>query len=185
VRRPAIRFALPTVLAAVALAACGGSGDSSSDTATFESDDYPFTFDYPGDWQETDDVTLNKQLGSLRAQNVTGVSPGEGTNGIYLATYEISQPVTEDNIDQAKQAFEQLVQQADPSARGTAGDVGGFPSVTIDAVPVSDPAGAKNTLIAMFDGTTQYLLSCQWGEEDADEIESACDEAQSTLQRRS
>jgi hypothetical protein len=181
--KPVAPFALLLALAALALAACGGSGDSTgSDAATFENDDYPFTFEYPGDWGTMDDITLNKQLGSLQADNVVGVGPDDN-NGIFLATYTLGQPVTEDNIDQAKSAFDKLIQQVDPSAEGVVGDVGGFPSVTIESVPVSDPEGAENTLVAMFDGTSEYLLTCQSLSDQRDEVDAACEQAQSTLEK--
>jgi hypothetical protein len=182
-RRPVARFALLLALAALALAACGGSGDSTgSEAATFENDDYPFTFEYPGDWGTMVDITLNKQLGSLQAANVVGVGPDDN-NGIFLATYTLGQPVTEGNIDQAKAAFDKLIQQVDPSAEGVVGNVGGYPSVTIESVPVSDPEGAENTLVALFDGTSEYLMTCQSLSDQRDEVNAACDQAQATLDK--
>ena len=175
-------FAVLLAAGALLVAGCGDS-DSDSDTATFDDDSYPFTFEYPSDWEETGDVTQNQQLGSSQSADVVGVGPSDD-NGIILATYELNQPVTEDNIDQAKAEFDKLIQQVDPSAEGTAGEVGGYPSVTIENVPVSDPEGAENTLIALFDGTSEYLITCQSLEDDRDEVNAACEQAQSTLTKK-
>ena len=175
-------FVALLTLGALVATGCGDS-DSGSDTATFDDDSYPFTFEYPSDWEETDSVTQNQQLGSSQSSDVVGVGPSDD-NGIILATYALNQPVTEDNIDQAKAEFDKLIQQVDPSAEGTVGDVGGYPSVTIENVPVSDPEGAENTLIALFDGTTEYLMTCQSLADDRDEVNDACDQAQSTLTKK-
>jgi hypothetical protein len=177
-------FGLLLAASALALTACGSSGDStdssSSDTATFQEDGYPFTFEYPGDWQALTDITLNNQLGSNRGANVKGVGLDD-TNAIVLTTYTLNQEVTQDNLDQAKAELDKLLQQVDSTADGVVGDVGGYPSITYDSIPVTDPAGATDTLIALFDGTSEYLITCQWDSDHADEVQAACDQAKSTL----
>jgi hypothetical protein len=177
-------FGLLLAVSALVLTACGDSGDStdssSSDTATFQGDGYPFTFEYPADWQTTTDTSVKQQLGSSQATNLQGIGLDD-TNIIAVSTYTLNQPVSQDNIDQAKAQFDKLVQQADPSADGIVGDTGGFPSLKYESVPVTDPAGATNTLVFLFDGTSEYQLTCQWNSDHADEVQAACDQAQSTL----
>lgn len=173
-------FALLLSLAALALTACGD--DSSSDTATFEGDGYPFTFEYPGDWGTASDISVNNEVSSGNASNLKGVGPADD-NGIFLATYTTSEPITDQNIDQAKAALDRLVAQADPSAKGTVGEVGGFPSVSFDAVPVSDPSDAETNVVALFDGTSEYFINCQWTSDHEDEVKDACDQLRSTLKK--
>lgn len=183
-RKLVMPFALLLALVALGLAACGDdSGDStSSDSATFQEDGYPFTFEYPSDWGDASDITVNNEVGTGKATNLKGVGPADN-NGIFLATYTTSEPITEDNLDQAKSALDQLVGQAEPSASGQTGDVGGFPSVTFQGIPVADPAGAETDITALFDGTSEYFINCQWTSEHEDEVKAACSQLQSTLQK--
>lgn len=176
-----IPFVLLLFLTAGSLTACGDDS-SSSDTATFEEDGYPFTFEYPGDWGDASDISLNNEVGSGNASNLKGVGPADD-NGIFLATYTTSEPITDKNIDQAKAVLDRILGQSAPSARGTVGDIGGYPSVSFEAVPVSDPSDAETDIVALFDGTSEYFINCQWTPDHEDEVKAACEQLRSTLKK--
>ena len=174
----------PTVLLAlctIGLAACGGSGDDSDGTSTFSDDGFPFTFDYPSDWQFSDDVTIDKQLGASGADKNVAVGPDDD-NGIIVESYTLNRTVDESNLDDAKAELDRLVAQLDPNASGETGDTGGFPSVTIDAVPLTSPEDGESRLVALFDGEQEYLINCQSTPDKRDEVNQACDEALASLQ---
>jgi hypothetical protein len=168
-------------LAALGLAACGGSDDSPQ---TFESDDYPFTFEYPGDWQDTTDVQLNGVSGSTSSSNNRGLVIDEN-NGIFLSTYTTTKAISADNIEVAQNALEKLLSQVDPNVKGTTGAIGGFPSVSLSPIELTDPEGAVQTSFALFDGTSEYFISCQATSDHTDEVDSACKQMQSTLEKTS
>jgi hypothetical protein len=179
--RAAAALVLLIALASLGLAACGGSDDGPK---TFESDDYPFTFEYPGDWHGTTDVHLNGVNGSTGASNNLGYVIDEN-NGIFISTYTTAKEITADNIDIAANALEKLLGQVDPSVKGTTGEIGGFPSVSLSPIELTDPAGATQTSFALFDGTSEYFLSCQSTSDHTDEVNDACKQMQSTLKQTS
>jgi len=161
----------------VSLAACGGDSDDSS---TFEQDDYPFTFEYPADFESSDDVSIDTTLGgSLEDTIALGV---DDSNGIILQRTTLGVEVTEENLDQAKSEFDGLVAQIEPGASGEAGETGGFPSLTYGAIPLPTPPEGESRLTILFEGDQEYVLNCQSTPENRDEINAACDEALATLE---
>lgn len=170
--------ALLAILGTLVLLGCGG--DSGSDTATFERDAYPFTFDYPGDWEASDDISIAQELGGS-ALDQTAVLIND-SNGIIVEHFQIPITVDDGNIDIAKRELDGLISQVDPSSSGQTGETGGFPSVAYDAVSVPDPPDAESRLVALFDGDQEYLLNCQSTPEHRDEIDQGCDQAIESLQ---
>jgi hypothetical protein len=174
-------FALLLALAALALAACGDSGDSTgSEAATFDEDEFGITFEYPGDWSLEEDITIADQLGASSANAVRGVMVDD-EDGIIIESYTLNLSVDEDNIDQAKDELDGLISQLDSSASGTIGETAGLPSVTYEDVPLETPTDGESTLVAVFDGETEYLLNCQSTPDHRDEVQSGCDQALATV----
>ena len=173
--RPAV---LVTLLGVVLLLGCGG--DSSSDTATFDDDAYPFTFDYPGDWTTSDDISISNELGGSAVDQTAVVI--DDSNGIIVEHFQLEIAIDDENIDLAKGELDGLISQVDPNASGETGETGGYPSVSYDAVPVPDPPDAESRLIALFDGDQEYLLNCQSTPDRRDEIDQGCDQAVESLQ---
>ena len=177
--RAAARSAvLVALLGVVLLLGCGGG--SGSDTATFEGDAYPFTFDYPGDWTTSDDVSISNELGGS-AVDQTAVAIDD-SNAIIVEHFQLKISVDDDNIDVAKRELDGLISQVDSNASGETGETGGYPSVSYAAVPVPDPPDAESRLIAVFDGDQEYLLNCQSTPDHRDELNRGCDQAVESLQ---
>ena len=89
--------------------------------------------------------------------------------------------VDEDNIDQAKDELDGLISQLDSNASGTIGETAGLPSVTYEDVPLETPTDGESTLVAIFDGETEYLLNCQSTPDHRDEVQTGCDQALATV----
>lgn len=163
------------VAAVIVLALVKGGGDG-----TFDDDAYPFTFEYPGDWTESDDVTLGQELGGSGLDKRAVVI--DSSNGIIIERFELNFEIDEDNLDVAQREFDGLVAQIDPSASGEAGETGGYPSITYDSVSISQAEGTESKLVALFDGDQEYLLNCQSTEEHRDEVATGCEQALDTLE---
>lgn len=166
------------LLLVVVFAVAGCGGDDSSADATFDDPAYPFTFSYPGDWESSDDVTLDKQLGGSGLDQRAVML--DSTNGIILERFELNIAIDEKNLDLAKKELDGLITQLDPNATGVTGETGGYPSITYDSVPVAD--GTESKLVALFDGDQEYMLNCQSTEEHRDDVAAGCQQALDTLQ---
>jgi hypothetical protein len=183
-----VSFALLLALLALGLAACGSDSGGSSDSttasassaSTFDEDGFGITFEYPSDWDLEDDVSIDSELGSSAdAIKAVGI---DDSNGIIIESYTLNQAVTADNIGDAKSELDNLIKQVAPDATGTTGETGGFPSVTFEDVPLTTPTDGQSTLVAVFDGESEYLINCQSTPDHRDEVEAACDQAIATVQ---
>lgn len=101
------------ICAALAFAACADEDDGGAN-ATFEREGFPFTFEYPASFELAEDVTLAQTLGGESDEAVALGSDDD--NGIVVERFTLNVEVDESNLDQAKQEFDQLFQQVDPSA---------------------------------------------------------------------
>lgn len=164
---------LLVVVVVVVFAVAGGDGDD----ATFDDAAYPFTFTYPGGWNESDDVTLDKQLGGSGLDRRAVML--DSSNGIILERFELNTEIDESNLHLAQRELDGLITQLDPNASGEAGETGGYPSVTYDSVPVAD--GTESKLVALFDGDQEYMINCQSTEDHRDDVAAGCQQALDTL----
>ncbi len=163
------------VLAAVLLLGCGGESDG-----TFDEDGFPFTFEYPDDWTESDDAEVSKSLGA-EAEETLGVGLDDD-NGIIVQRYTLAIEITEQNFDQAKAEFDGLLTELAPDIEGTPGEIGGYLSLTYEDVPVDESGDLVSTLVALFDGDQEYLINCQSDEDHRDEVSEGCDLAVDSLE---
>jgi hypothetical protein len=171
--------AVVVVLASTALAlgACGGGGDG-----RFEADGFAITFEYPDDFEESDDVTISEQRGS-RAEESRAVGLDED-NGIIVQRYALERSINQDNLNLAKAEFDALVEALSPdAAKGKATEIAGLPALRYPNVPVRTIEDGRSRLIVLFDGRTEYLINCQSTPDKRAEVEEACDMALNTLRQ--
>ena len=168
--------------AALALSACGGDDSDDSSPKTFSNDAYPFTFEYPGSLVETSDVSVDQNLGSGQANDNVGLGLTE-SDLILLQHVTLNAQVTQDDFDAVKKQFDQLISQVQPGASGTAGETGGFPSITYEDVPAPSVQDGTSKITFLFEGDNEYLINCQSTPDRSDEIASACDQVLSTLKK--
>jgi hypothetical protein len=169
--------AVVIALAALAFAACG-----EDEPNRFEEEGFAISFEYPDDFEETDDVTLSEQRGS-RAEESRALGLDED-NGIIVQRYRLQRSIDETSLDAAKAEFDELVSELAPDApAGQKTEIGGLPALSYTDVPVTDPANAESRLIVLFDGSTEYLINCQSTPDKRDQMNEACDMAVDTLER--
>lgn len=162
---------------AVGIGGCGDSGPQ-----TFSEDPYPFTFEYPGDFESTDDISFDSELGgSADDSKALGL---DDSNAIVLQRSTLNIEINEDNVDRAKDEFDGLITQIDPSASGETGTLAGLPSLSYDVVSVPDPPGAESRLTILFEGDQEYVINCQSTPEKKDQLDAACAQALDSLAPR-
>jgi len=163
------------------VSACGGGKDSETETATFSGSGFPFTFEYPGDWELTDDVTVDQSVGGAPDETIAlGL---DNDNAIVLQRFTLSLEVDEANLDRAKAEFDSLVQELDPEAIGAeTGEIASYPSLDYESIALTTPAEGESRFIVLFEGDQEYLINCQSTPENREEVESACERALETLE---
>lgn len=166
---------LTIFLAAVAFVVAGCGGDDAEEVSTFEDDGFPFTFEYPGDWEKTNEISIDQQLGSQPDETVAVALDEENT--ILLQRFTLAQEITEDNLGLAKQEFDGLIQQLDPESETEETEVAGYPALTTDAIPLTTPEDGESMLTILFDGDQEYLVNCQSVPEERDTVDAACEKA--------
>jgi hypothetical protein len=164
--------------AALVLGACGGGGDG-----RFEADGFAITFEYPEDFEESDDVTISEQRGSkAEASRAVGL---DEDNGIIVQRYGLKRSIDRDNLELAKSEFDALVKTLSPdAAEGKVAEIAGLPALRYANVPVRSIEDARSRLIVLFDGRTEYLINCQSTPDKRPEVDEACAMALETLRRR-
>jgi hypothetical protein len=166
-------------MAVVGIAGCGGDDDDSG-PSTFESDTFPFTFEYPDGFEVTDDVSVSQQLGGV-ADETLGIVMDDD-NALLLQRFTLRREINQGTLALVKQALDTLVRRVDPEAApGEPGELAGFLSVTYDAVALTTPEDGESRLIVLFEGDQEYLINCQSTPDGRDQIEEACDLAVDTL----
>ncbi len=161
------------VLGAFALG-CGEESDG-----VFDEEAFPFTFEYPADFEESEDPTVSQQLG-VDADETAAIGIDDD-NGILVQTFTLRAPVDESNLDQAKREIDALVQQVDPGVSSTTDTVAGLPALVISDLAVPSMEGGESRLVVVFEGDQQYFLNCQSTPEQRAEMAEACDQAVATF----
>jgi hypothetical protein len=174
-----LRTATLLALAVVGIAGCGGDDDDSG-PSRFESDTFPFTFEYPDGFEVTDEVSLAQELGGAADETVAIVMDDD--NGLLLQRFTLKREINQGTLNLVKQELDSLAQRVDPGAApGEPGELAGFLSLTYDAVALTTPEDGESRLIVLFDGDQEYLINCQSIPDGREQIEEACDLAVETL----
>jgi hypothetical protein len=164
-------------LCAFPLAACGDDDDGPS---TFQEEGFPFTFEYPGDFELTEDVSFDQSLGGSSDEDLS-LSLDEN-NGIILQRYTLGQEVDESNLALAKREFDALLSQGGVEAsRGQTGETAGFPSLEYESVALTVPEDGESRIVILFEGDQEYLLNCQSTPDEREEVDAACQQMLETL----
>ncbi len=171
--RRALLFVVVSVIA-LALTACGDSGPKQ-----FEDDGYPFTFEYPEDFQTGSEVTFDDQLGAA-ADDSTGFGIDD-SNLIAVQRVTLNLEIDAGNIDRAKAEFDRLLAEIDPSASAEIAETAGFPSLSYDSLPIPEIEDAESRLTILFEGDQEYVINCQSTPAERETITEACDQALETL----
>lgn len=171
---------LATVLVvALGISACGDDDGGDNGPQTFEDDAYPFTFEYPSDFEVTEDVNFSVEAGGNLEDNRAVALDEE--NMLILSRTTLNVTIDESNLELAKDEMDQLFQQIDPeSGQGEEGEYAGFLALDYQ-VSVDTPEDGESRIVSLFDGDQQYTINCQSAPEQREEIEQACQRALDTI----
>jgi hypothetical protein len=157
------------------LVGCGGD----SEDGTFDREEFPFTFSYPGEFEETEEVSIDQALGA-NADETAAVGV-DSDNILLIQSFTLNIAIDESNLNLAKREIDGLVQQLDPEAASEETEIAGLPALQLDEIAVPSIEDGTSRLTAIFDGDQEYYVNCQSTPEHRDEVEEACDLALETF----
>jgi hypothetical protein len=119
----------------------------------------------------------------FRALWRTGVSLGtDEVSGVGVEAYQLSPPVTAENLAEVKAELATLVRQLLEQGGGAVQSgpeeltVGGLPGLRFRVTTTVDATPVESTLVYALDHTTEYFLNCQHTRDKAAEIQRGCDQ---------
>ena len=171
-RKAAASMAL--ALATVALASCGNESDG-----VFDVEGFPFTFEYPDEFEETEDLSFDQELGASADQSAAVGLDDE--DGIFVQRFTTEIAIDASNLNLARREIDGLIRQVSPDASSEAAEVAGLPALTADEVTIPSVEGGESSLTFFFDGNQEYLINCQSTPDHRAEIDAACEMALETL----
>jgi hypothetical protein len=173
------RRALPLLAYAVLLlAACG-----SDEPKMFDEEGFAITFEYPGDFERTTDVDAERTEG--QAEKSVALAMSED-NAIFVQRYGLNREVTADDAEAVQRELDRVLGQlAGTEVSGERIDVGGPVAFRYEVEELQEPEDGRSTIVAVFDGDTEYFINCQSVPDGREELDKACDRAIETLEPKS
>jgi hypothetical protein len=140
-------------------------------------------FDYPAGWQEESGSTSTSG-GAARQLWRTAVGPGTPHDVIVVEAYRVGQAVTAQNIDAVTRGLESEVRQEGLAVRGNVHQItmAGLPGRRFQVTGAVAGSRYASTLVFAFNGTTEYLVNCQYTAGMAVEVGRACDQVIGSFQ---
>jgi hypothetical protein len=171
-------------LALTALAVALGAGCGSDEPKTFDEDGFAITFEYPGNFERTTDVRTNRGAGQAEASVALATSED---NAIFVQRYGLNRTVTPQLADAVKMELDRVLSRlAGTEVSGEPIDVPGAPAAfRYEIDQLQEPEDGRSTIVAVFDGDTEYFINCQSVPDGREELNEACDMAIDTLELRS
>lgn len=170
---------LLTVLA-TSLAGCGGA----TGELTFDDEDYPFSFSYPGSW------TLSRNVGgsadgAQAAQKSVSVALKEPYDQVTIAEFKLKKQIPAGETA-FKPEVERIVKQMASQAKGKVGkakevEYGGAHGFQYVLTYPAGSATLQNKLTLLFKGGVEYQVGCQSQQENREELLSGCDQILDSL----
>jgi hypothetical protein len=174
-----LRLAALSLVLIAASAACGGG--SSDGIETFEKDGFAFTFEYPGSFDETSDVSYSSQAG-VEARDDIAIGLDD-RNAIVVSRYALNVEVTAQNLGEVKTELDNVMSQlSGKELSGKRIEIGGFPGFEYE-FDLEDPPDGRSRFLVLFDGRREYTLNCQSTPDKRNELEAACRQAVDSLAR--
>jgi hypothetical protein len=171
---------------ALALVACLlalGVGCGSDDPKTFDEDGFAITFEYPGDFERTTDVSIAR--GEGEAEESVALAMSED-NAIFVQRYGLDRSVTTGDADAVKAELDQVLSElAGSEVSGRRIDAGGPLAFRYEVDRLREPEDGRSTIVAVFDGDTEYFINCQSVPDGREELDEACERAIDTLAPKS
>ena len=169
------RWLLPLLARAIVIpVACG-----SSDPKMFDEEGFAITFEYPGDFERTTDVNAEEGVG--RAQKSVALAMSED-NAIFVQRYRLGRTVTAGDAAAVKEQLDKVLSGlAETEVSGERIDAGGLLAFRYEIEKLQKPEDGRSTIVAVFDGDTEYFINCQSVPDGRQELDEACERAIETL----
>jgi hypothetical protein len=170
------RRVLPLLACALLLlAACG-----SDEPKMFDEEGFAITFEYPGDFERTTDIDAERRQG--QAEESVALAMSED-NAIFVQRYGLNREVTADDAEAVKQELDQVLGQlAGSPVSGKQIQVEGSVAFRYEVEQLREPEDGRSTIVAVFDGDTEYFINCQSVPDGREELDEACERAIETLE---
>jgi hypothetical protein len=174
---PSVPVRLAALLVACALALAAGCG--SDEPETFDEDGFAITFEYPGDFERTTDVSTDRGVG--QAEESVALAMSED-NAIFVQRYGLNRPVTPGDAEAVKAELDRVLSRlAGTEVSGRRIDVGGPLAFRYEVEELQEPEDGRSTIVAVFDGDKEYFINCQSVPDGREELDEACERAIETL----
>jgi hypothetical protein len=165
------------VLLVVLLAGCGASDDSPE---TFDEPGFGITFEYPGDFERTEDVKASESAG---AAEKTVALAQSADNVIFVQRYSLTSTVSDKDAEAVREELDEVLGRlAGKPVEGKRVDAGGPLAFRYEIEDLDTPEDGRSTIVVVFDGDTEYFLNCQSAPDGREELEKACERAIETLE---
>jgi hypothetical protein len=177
VRRRTLLLAGLAVVAALAVASCGGGGDK-----TFDNDNIGVTFKYPSNFHPITDINFGQTAGAKAAAQA-GVALDK-VNALIVSRYDLNVNIDKGNLAKFKGEVDRVIGQlAGRTVSGREVEYGGLPGYEY-VINVKNPAQGQSRMAVLFDQATEYLINCQSTPSHRDKIEEGCRKALDTLETK-
>ena len=167
---------LPALLACVVVmpVACG-----SSEPEMFDEEGFAITFEYPGDFERTTDV--NAERGEGVPEESVALAMSED-NAIFVQRYGLGRTVTAGDARAVQRELDEVLGDlAGTEVSGERIDAGGLLAFRYEIDDLQEPEDGRSTIVAVFDGDTEYFINCQSVPDGREELDEACERAIETL----
>jgi hypothetical protein len=173
-------------LSALALVACLlalGAGCGSDDPKTFDEDGFAITFEYPGDFERTTDVSIERGEGEAEESVALAMSDD---NAIFVQRFRLNRAVTTGDAEVVKDELDEVLSDlAGTEVSGRRIDIGGPLAFRYEVDRLPEPEDGRSTIVAVFDRDKEYFINCQSVPDGREELDEACDRAIETLAPKS
>jgi hypothetical protein len=171
---------------ALALAVCAlalGAGCGSDGPKTFDEDGFAITFEYPGDFERTTDVSVSRSEGDAEESVALAMSDD---NAIFVQRYGLNRSVTTADAKGVKAELDQVLSGlSGTEVSGRRIDVGGPLAFRYEVERLPTPEDGRSTIVAVFQGDKEYFINCQSVPDGREELNEACERAIETLAPKS
>jgi hypothetical protein len=171
------RRGLAALLAGAALlaVACG-----SDEPKTFDEDGFAITFQYPGDFERTTDIDAGRSQGNAEKSVALAMSED---NAIFVQKYRLRREVKPGDAEAVKAELDTVLGRlAGTDVSGKRIDVDGLLAFRYEIDKLQEPENGRSTIVAIFQGNTEYFINCQSVPDGREELEDACQQAIDTLE---
>ena len=155
--------------------ACG-----SDEPEMFDEEGFGITFEYPGDFERTTDIDVDRGVGEATESVALATSED---NAIFVQRYELDRTVTPDDAEAVKAELDRVLGElAGTEISGKRVDAGGPLAFRYEIVKLQTPENGRSTIVAVFDGDVEYFINCQSVPDGREELDEACERAIETLE---